>query len=238
MTFDKLLRSSPKKVFLGFFRLFFHLLYHQMAWTYDWVAAAVSLGRWKKWVYTPLPYLEGPRILELGHGPGHLQIKMHARGNLVVGLDESRQMGLIAHKRLRNSGCSPLLVNGYAQSLPFPDGCFDQVVATFPSEYIAQMDTLNQINRVLQDGGILWILPVAWITGEKLSLRAAAWLFQVTGQSPEKDRVVSDERIAKLFDQSRFAPKYIEKKYDESSVLIIKAVKMGSPEFSPIKQRS
>ena len=31
-------------------RLFFRLLYHPFAWTYDGVASAVSMGRWKRWV--------------------------------------------------------------------------------------------------------------------------------------------------------------------------------------------
>ncbi len=54
-------------------RFFFRLLYHQFAFTYDLVAATVSLGRWKDWVLSVVPFIEGTRILEIGHGPGHLQ---------------------------------------------------------------------------------------------------------------------------------------------------------------------
>jgi ubiquinone/menaquinone biosynthesis C-methylase UbiE len=56
-----------------FMRVFFHLLYHPFAFTYDLVAAVVSFGHWKDWGMTVLPFIEGTRILELGHGPGHLQ---------------------------------------------------------------------------------------------------------------------------------------------------------------------
>ena len=55
-----------------FMRFFFHLLYHPFAFTYDLVAATVSFGDWKNWVYSILPFINGTRILELGHGPGHL----------------------------------------------------------------------------------------------------------------------------------------------------------------------
>jgi len=56
-----------------FLRLFFRLLYHQLAFTYDLVAASVSFNRWKDWVMSVVPFIEGNRILEIGHGPGHLQ---------------------------------------------------------------------------------------------------------------------------------------------------------------------
>ena len=54
-------------------RVFFHLLYHPFAFTYDLVAAVVSFGQWKNWGQSILPFIDGTRILELGHGPGHLQ---------------------------------------------------------------------------------------------------------------------------------------------------------------------
>src|SRR6266545_6817971 len=61
------------KIGTGFMRLFFRLLYHPFAWSYDLVAATVSLGRWKGWVKTATGLLTGPRVLELGFGPGHMQ---------------------------------------------------------------------------------------------------------------------------------------------------------------------
>ena len=38
------------KLIAHLLRIFFHLLYHPFAWTYDFIAWAVSLGRWKDWV--------------------------------------------------------------------------------------------------------------------------------------------------------------------------------------------
>jgi ubiquinone/menaquinone biosynthesis C-methylase UbiE len=164
-------------------RLFFKLLYHQFSWGYDFVAALVSGGRWNEWILSVLPYLKGPRVLELGHGPGHLLVAVQAKGLEVVGLDESRWMGVLAFKRLSGAVCGVLLVNGYAQFMPFPNDSFDQIASTFPPEFIADPRTLSEAHRVLVDRGELIILPTAWITGAGLYDRLAAWLFQVTGQA-------------------------------------------------------
>jgi ubiquinone/menaquinone biosynthesis C-methylase UbiE len=177
------------RLLLSFFQIFFHLLYHQFAWMYDLVAALVSLGRWKTWVGSALPYIEG-RVLEIGFGPGHLQVSMHAAGLAAFGLDESRQMARQARRRLHRQGYSFNLSRGLAQHLPFSKAVFDTVVATFPSEYIFAPDTLAEIRRVLVPGGRLVILPSAWITGSSLLERLAAGLFTVTGQAGVLDAVI------------------------------------------------
>jgi ubiquinone/menaquinone biosynthesis C-methylase UbiE len=178
---------------LSLFRLFFYLLYHQFAWTYDAVAAAVSLGRWKDWVRCALPYLEGS-VLELGHGPGHLQVFLNQRGQRTFGLDESRQMSRQARRHLIRRGFQVNLTTGYAQHLPFADQAFQSVAATFPSEYIYEKQTLAEILRVLAPGGRLVILPAAWITGQGILDRLAAWLFLVTGQAGALDALLKATR--------------------------------------------
>jgi ubiquinone/menaquinone biosynthesis C-methylase UbiE len=169
-------------LFPSLLRISFQLLYHQFAWTYDLVAAAVSLGRWKGWVLSTLPWLDG-RVLEIGFGPGHLQMALHERGIAAFGLDESRQMTRQARRRLRRNGFSANLVRALAGQIPFPGSSFETVVATFPAEFIFNADVLAQIRRVLVPGGRLVILPTAWITGKGRLERLSAWLFKVTGQA-------------------------------------------------------
>ncbi len=123
-------------------RLFFRLLYHSMSWSYDLVAAVVSLGRWKDWVKRALPLLAGPRVLELGFGPGHMQGLLLSAGLSPFGLDESRQMARQAQKRLLRQRQNPRLARGLAQHLPFASGTFNSVVATFPTLYIVDPQTL------------------------------------------------------------------------------------------------
>ena len=169
--------------------LFFHLLYHSFAWTYDLVAAAVSLGRWQAWVLCVQPYLRG-RVLEIGYGPGHLQAALLAGGFQAFGLDESRQMSRQARRRLRRQKLPVRLTRGYAQRLPFAGNSFDSVAATFPSEYIFEQQTLAEIRRVLAPGGRLVIVPSAWITGQGWLERLAAWLFRATGQAAALELVL------------------------------------------------
>jgi SAM-dependent methyltransferase len=177
-------------------RIFFHLLYHEMAWTYDFVAYFVSAGLWETWISQALPLLVGPRVLELGHGPGHLQEKMLDEGLNPCGLDRSLQMGKLAQRNIQryrlqftnhNNGYAHFgsLVRGNSQSLPLSSNNFQSVVATFPTEYIFDPATLQEIHRVLVPGGRLVILLGAWITGRRVFERAAASLFRLTGQAPE-----------------------------------------------------
>lgn len=168
-------------------KLFFRLLYHEFAWSYNWVAAVVSLGRWNSWVYSVIPYLDKSIILELGSGPGQLQTALAKKGIHAFGIDASWQMAKQARNRLRNLSSSGNISYGRSQSLPFASGKFDQVVATFPSEYIVDPDTLGQIWRVLKSDGELIVLPAAWITGSKWWDRLAAGLFRITGQAPNFD---------------------------------------------------
>ncbi|RPJ42570.1 MAG: class I SAM-dependent methyltransferase, partial [Chloroflexi bacterium] len=120
----------------AFMRLFFRLLYHPLARSYDLVAATVSLGRWKSWVKSTTGLLAGPCVLELGFGPGHMQIHLAQAGYTPFGLDESWQMAHQARRRVLRSGQPARLARGLAQHLPFGEGSFNSAVATFPTNYI------------------------------------------------------------------------------------------------------
>lgn len=218
-------RQSPSgilnRLISSFLRLFFYLIYKPFAWTYDWVAFIVSAGKWQGWILSVLPELSGPRILELGHGPGHLQKAALEKGFWTCGLDESRQMGRIALGRLREGGLKPNLVNARAQYLPFANCSYSQIVATFPTEYLVQQSTLDEVWRVLCPGGKLIVMPVAWITGNRLLERAAAWLFRITGQAPEWD-----DRVLEPLAKTGFEIEVERKAVASSEVLIIKAYKI------------
>jgi len=209
------------KLIARFLRAFFYLLYQPMAWSYDQVAALVSWGRWKQWVLSVLPYLEGPRILELGHGPGHLLLALQAKGLKPLGLDASRQMGQQAKKRHIKNGLEAHLVRGDAHKIPFPDRFFNQVVTTFPTEYIYTAETLNETYRILKSSGTLVVLPAAWITGKRLLDRGAAALFKVTRQAPEWD-----EKWLAPFSQAGFQASYEMITHESWSLVIILAQKV------------
>jgi len=210
-----------------FLRLFFSLLYHQFAWMYDLVAAAVSLGRWKKWVKSSIPYLEG-RILEIGYGPGHLQVSLNEKGFSVFGLDESRQMAYQAKRRLVRDSYRINLTRGHSQFLPFQPHFFNSLVATFPAEYIYDQHTLQEAQRVLVPGGRLVIVPMAWITGTRPLERLAAWLFRITGEAPGKPKPIP-AAIRDQFARAGFQVRSEIVKMEGSQVLIIIATSRVSP---------
>jgi ubiquinone/menaquinone biosynthesis C-methylase UbiE len=200
-----------------FLRVFFDLLYHPFAFTYDLVAAVVSFGKWNDWVRSVIPFIGGTRTLELGHGPGHLQLELTTRGFDSVAMDESAPMGRIAKRRL---GSSKKLTRAIAQKIPFASETFDTVISTFPSEYIFDPQTLTEAHRVLRSGGRFIVLPVAFPTSGFLK-----WLYKVTGESPAALDENLKEKISGHFIQAGFSVeiKTVEAKF--SNLLIILADK-------------
>lgn len=203
-----------------FMRVFFHLLYHPFAFTYDLVAAIVSFGQWKNWGRSILPFIEGIRILELGHGPGHLQRFLLNRGLTLFAIDESTQMGKIAKRRI---GATQKLSRGLAQALPYQNNSFDCIISTFPTEYIFNPQTLSEVKRVLRNSSKLIVLPAAWPKSGFLQ-----WLYKVTGENPAALNESLSNKLKEPFIKAGFITeaKIIEVK--SSTLLIVIAQKEES----------
>ena len=164
-------------------RVFFKHLYTTFAWAYDLVAWTTSMGQWKTWQSAAYhDHLESP-ILELGQGPGHLLLDFHRKGYNVVGIDVSKQMTRITARRLQRNGFQPAVLRAHAQYIPLPANTFAAIIATFPSEYILERETLREIRRVLRPGGELIVIGVESITGRGLHDRLANRLYRFTGQA-------------------------------------------------------
>lgn len=231
---------SPVKSLL---RFFFRLLYHQFAFTYDLVAAAVSFNRWKSWVVNVIPYIEGTRVLEMGHGPGHLQRLLLSRGLTALAIDESAQMGRLAKRNLQRAfpaysneptrpdhraGYAQIsLARGVAQHLPFPSGFFHTIVATFPTEYITDPQTLAEAKRCLADGGRLVVLPVALPTNRTLD-----WLFKITHQRPPETLEIIRSKLKEPFITAGFETDVKTLDVKSGMLLIVSATKRTSDPLS------
>lgn len=189
--FKKILLAAYRTILSLILRGFFHLLYHQAAWTYDAVAWIVSAGHWQDWVSQARKFVRGERVLELGFGPGHLCLDLAREGFDTVGLDLSPQMCRRLNRKIEILKISGKL-NGYAKlpsilrasgvEMPILSGTMDTVIATFPTEYIFFEKTARECYRVLRDGGRLVLLLSAYTTGETAAEKGSRLLFRWTGQ--------------------------------------------------------
>lgn len=164
----------------------FAQLYTTFAWTYDAIAAIVSLGEWKRWGATVLDFLphsvtsSAEPLLEIAHGPGHLHARMRAMGLRVLGIDLSAQMGRITR---RHAGSSAALAQADALHLPFADHSFAAIICTFPAAFVFAPAALLEAARTLQPHGRFIVVPYATLRGRDPLTRAIRLAFRITGQS-------------------------------------------------------
>jgi len=170
------------KPWVSLVRFGFRLLYYELAWTYDLVSWLVSLGEWGRWQQAALPFVQGPTVLEIGHGPGHMLIELQSAGRTVIGVDLSPHMGRQAQRRLRRKELPANLIRAKVQDLPLQTAVFHTVLATFPTDYIVDPESLVAIYRVLRADGRLVVVPEGHLTGHGLLHRLIDWLFRLTGQ--------------------------------------------------------
>lgn len=177
-------------------KLGFHLLYNQMAWTYDTVAWSVSFGQWADWRRMALKFLQPGPTLELAYGTGGLFADMLETGFHPVGIDASSYMAKLAARRLRRRRLKMRLSQAEAQQLPFPSNYFANVVATFPTNYIFEPKTLTEIERVLRspqhgnEAGRLIIVMEGRLQGPWPIRPFIDWLYTITNQRDFASRKV------------------------------------------------
>jgi ubiquinone/menaquinone biosynthesis C-methylase UbiE len=174
--------STPATLYVRLIRWVFARFYQEFAWTYDGVAALVSSGQWRDWTLTALEFVRGA-TLELGCGTGHVQLALAQRHiGFFAGLDRSPQMIRRTRRRLAQSGFHTPLVHADARALPFVSESFDTIIATFPSEYIAEDATIAEVRRVLRPGGTIAIALWARFADDSLYARLVDAAYRVTLQ--------------------------------------------------------
>ncbi len=196
------------------------------------MAAAVSGGRWKDWVRSVLPLIEGKDMLELGPGTGTLQAALIAAGYRTFGIDQSRQMLRIAKRNVCKMAKRPaMLVRGLAQQIPLANASMDIIIATFPSEYIAHPGTLTACRRVLRPGGLLVVLLGVRVGGGRVVSILLRGLYRVTGQALPDRNTLEESRI-KLKEHGFDAKiETIAYQQDLLTVIVATADSTSQPEF-------
>jgi SAM-dependent methyltransferase len=96
----------------------------------------------------------GRQILDAGCGSGPLFAALRDRGAIVTGFDSSIKMLELARQRI--GADAGLHVADLGSPLPFPDGAFDDVVASLVLHYLQGWSApLTELRRVLRPGGRL-----------------------------------------------------------------------------------
>ncbi|MET9224237.1 methyltransferase domain-containing protein [Lentzea sp. NPDC003310] len=96
----------------------------------------------------------GRRVLDAGCGAGPLFAALRDRGAVVSGFDVGA--GMVRQARLRLGADADVRVADLAGPLPFPDGGFDDVIASLVLHYLRDWGpALAELRRVLRPGGRL-----------------------------------------------------------------------------------
>jgi ubiquinone/menaquinone biosynthesis C-methylase UbiE len=193
-------RRSVPRIWHTLVTLGFRLLYNELAVLYDPVSWIASLGRWRDWQRTVLDYLpkEG-RVLEVGCGPGHLQMDLNTASYKSVGLDLSLAMLQQARQGVQRLGLTVSLCQGSAFAVPFAQHAFDAIVCTFPTSYVYEKAWMEEVVRLLKDGGILVVAEMASFSTRAPHSRALEWLYRVTGQrdpAPDLPKMLRDAGLS------------------------------------------
>lgn len=125
-----------------------------------------------------LSYRKEGDLLDVGTGPGWLLIKLYRQSPTlrVHGIDISPAMVAKAQANVHEDGLSSVIEikRGDACTIPYPDAFFDVVVSTGSIHHWKEpVRALNEIYRVLKDGGYALMYDVVSDTPQSILKKAA-----------------------------------------------------------------
>ncbi|MFZ0546884.1 MAG: methyltransferase domain-containing protein [Candidatus Promineifilaceae bacterium] len=151
-------RRAAQDWWLRFYNRF---VYNALAPAYnaiDWM----TFGAWWRLVRRALDYVPPDgRILEVGFGPGKLQLELARSANFSAGVDLAWGMCRLTHGRLSRSGLIPKITRGSVFTLPYPSNTFDTVVSTFAfSGFTNGQAAMDEMVRVTAENGRVVLVDI------------------------------------------------------------------------------
>ena len=136
----------------------FDSFYTRFVGIYDFLIK--SLPVWKNWLNRTLPYIQGPRVLEVSFGTGYLLTQFAGRFQ-AFGIDYNAAMAQTADRNLQHRSLTAALQRADVYHLPYADDSFDTIVNTMAfSGYPDGEAALTEMGRVLKPGGKLVMIDI------------------------------------------------------------------------------
>ena len=136
----------------------YNRFYTSFAKIYD--GAVMVLPFWKRWLKVTLPYIQGPRVLEVSFGTGYLMMQ-YAGQFETFGIDYNERFVTMVQEKLAKAGLSATVQQGNVESLPFEDSYFDSIVNTMAfTAYPDGERAMSEMHRVLKPGGKIIMVDV------------------------------------------------------------------------------
>jgi ubiquinone/menaquinone biosynthesis C-methylase UbiE len=100
---------------------------------------------------------KGRRLLEIGAAAGCLAIGLEDLGYECIGIEPDAHALRTAQELASELGRPCVVIEGYAERIPFPDASFDIVVSNSVLEHVSDIDIcFEEISRVLAPDGVFW----------------------------------------------------------------------------------
>lgn len=132
--------------------------YSHFANNYDRLIKLFPL--WRNWLDNTLPYIQGPKVLEVSFGTGYL-LSRYASHFKSFAIDLNPDLARIAWGNLQQHNLCAHLQVANVEHIPYLTGEFDSVLNTMAfTAYPDAKRAFAEITRVLKPGGRLIILDI------------------------------------------------------------------------------
>ena len=141
---------------------------------FDWGRTSADYAKYRD-IYPPLFYqkiadrglcVNGQKILDLGTGTGVLPRNMYPFGADWTGTDIAENQIEQAKRLAAEQGMQIRFLAKSTEALDFPDGSFDGITACQCFWYFDHEKVMPKLADMLNDGGFLLILYMAWLPYE------------------------------------------------------------------------